>query len=458
MDAYLVWSKYQSFKTIKSPPMIIKTLLLSASLLICSSCFASEPLTQQIDQDYPYLDELYKHLHQHPEISFKEKQTAQRIAKELSQLGFDVTSNFGGHGVVGIFKNGVGPTVMIRTDLDALPIREQTGLAYASTKTMIGRDGKQTHTMHACGHDIHMTVFTGTARRLIEAKQNWSGTLVMIGQPAEERSGGAKAMLAEGLFEKFPRPDYNLAIHVSADIPAGKIGTVKGFAMANVDSVDIVVKGQGGHGAYPQNTKDPIVLASQIVQSLQTIVSRETSPLEPAVVTVGSIHGGSQHNIISNQVKMQLTLRSYSDVVRKNTLNSIRRMTKHLGLAAGLLDEHLPVVTVLDESTPAAYNEPILTGRVTSLFESLLGKENIIALKPEMVGEDFGRYGQVEPKIPSLMFRLGTVNQNTFQQAMQSGTRLPTLHSANFAPDPEPTIKTGVLAMSEAALLLLKKK
>lgn len=445
------------FKTIRTRLMIIRTLAFSAALFFCTSSLATQLLNKQIDQDYPYLESLYKHLHQHPEISFQEKLTAKRIAEELRQLDFEVTTNFGGHGVVGVFKNGAGPTLMIRTDLDALPIQEQTGLAYASKKTMKGRDGKQTYTMHACGHDIHMTVFTGTARRLIEAKQDWAGTLVMIGQPAEERSGGAKAMLAEGLFEKFPRPDYNLAIHVSADIPAGKVGTVKGFAMANVDSVDILVKGQGGHGAYPHNTKDPIVLASQIVQSLQTIVSRETSPLEPAVVTVGSIHGGSQHNIISNQVKMQLTLRSYSDAVRKNTLESIRRMTKHLGLAAGLPEAQLPEVTVLDESTPAAYNDPKLTSKLTNLFEKLLGSENIINLKPEMVGEDFGRYGQVAPKIPSLMYRLGTVNQERYQQSVDSATRLPTLHSANFAPDPEPTIKTGVLTMSEAALLLLKK-
>ncbi len=436
--------------------MIIKSFWLAIGLIISGSGFANT-LTQRIEQDYKYLEGLYKHLHQNPEVSFAEVQTAKRIADELHQLNFQVTRNFGGHGVVGVFKNGPGPTVMIRTDLDALPIQEQTGLDYASKKRMQGRDGKQTYTMHACGHDIHMTVFTGTARRLVDAKESWSGTLVMIGQPAEERSGGAKAMLAQGLFEKFPRPDFNLAIHVSADMPAGKIGTVEGFAMANVDSVDILVKGEGGHGAYPHNTKDPIVLASQIVQSLQTIVSRETSPLEPAVVTVGSIQGGSQHNIIPNQVKLQLTLRSYSDQVRKNTLNSIRRMTRHLGLAAGLREKQLPVVTVLDESTPAAYNHPKLTRRLTQLFTQLLGKENIVNLQPEMVGEDFGRYGQVEPKIPSLMFRLGTVDPEKYRKAKKTGASLPTLHSALFAPDPQPTIQTGVLAMTEAALLLLDK-
>ncbi|MGX5200392.1 amidohydrolase [Aliikangiella sp. IMCC44632] len=412
-------------------------------------------LNSQISQDYPYLESLYQDLHQNPEVSFQEVETAQKIAAELSQLGFKVTTGFGGHGVVAVFKNGEGPTVMLRTDLDGLPVKEQTGLVYASKKVMQGRDGKLTPTMHACGHDVHMTVFTGTARRLIANKDAWSGTLVLIGQPAEERSGGAKAMLAEGLFEKFPRPDFNLAIHVSADLPAGTIGAVKGFAMANVDSVDIIVKGQGGHGAYPQNTKDPIVLAAQIVQALQTIVSREIHPLEPAVVTVGSIHGGSQHNIISNQVKMQLTLRSYSKQVREHTISAIKRITKNLALAAGLPAELAPQVIVLDETTPAAYNDPELTTRLFNLFTAHFGSEQVVELKPEMVGEDFGRYGQVEPKIPSLMFRLGTVNHAQFDKAQRGELRLPTLHSADFAPDPKPTIHAGVEAMTLAIVNLL---
>ena len=428
-----------------------------AALLATSLSVNASSLNEEISKDYPYLDKLYKHLHQNPEISFQEKQTAKKIAGELKGLGFDVTTDFGGHGVVGVLKNGDGPTVMVRTDLDALPIQEQTGLSYASKKTQKDRDGKITHTMHACGHDIHMTTFIGTARRLKDNKDKWSGTLIMIGQPAEERSGGAKAMLKEGLFEKFPRPDYNLAIHVSADLKAGTVGVVKGYAMANVDSVDIVVRGQGGHGAYPQNTKDPIVLAAQIVQSLQTIVSREISPLEPAVVTVGSIHGGSQHNIISNEVKMQLTLRSYSNEVREHTLNAIKRMTSNLGRAAGLPDDLLPIVTVLDEYTPAAYNNPKLATKMMGVFEQTIGKQNVFELGPEMVGEDFGRYGQVEPKIPSLMFRLGTVESGKFEKAKDGKIRLPTLHSADFAPDPKPTIQTGVLTMSNAVMDLMKK-
>jgi hippurate hydrolase len=447
--------KYPSIKLVRSAVKIS----LSAVVLITSQwAVAGDSISSQVESDYVYLDTLYKDLHQTPEISFQEKNTAKKIAKELLGLGFSVTKDYGGHGVVGVLKNGIGPTVMVRTDLDALPIQEQTGLSYASKARQKDRDGKETFAMHACGHDIHMTVFTGTARRLVANKALWSGTLIMIGQPAEERSGGAKAMLKQGLFTEFPRPDYNLAIHVSADLEAGTIGAASGFAMANVDSVDIIVKGQSGHGAYPQNTKDPIVLSAQIIQSLQTIVSRELSPLEPAVVTVGSIHGGSQHNIISNQVKMQLTLRSYSTDVRNHTIEAIKRMTANLGRAAGLPEELLPQVIILDEHTPAAYNEPKLTAKMVGLFESLIGRKNVIELGPEMVGEDFGRYGQVEPKIPSLMYRLGTVNSKDFAKSKAGKLRLPTLHSADFAPDPKPTILTGVNTMTNAVLNIMKAK
>jgi hippurate hydrolase len=410
-----------------------------------------------IAEDYGYLEGLYRHLHQNPEISFQEVETAKRIGDELEQLGFDVTRNFGGHGVVGILRNGDGPTLMIRTDLDGLPIEEQTGLDFASEKVMDDRDGNPTQTMHACGHDVHMSVFVGTARQMVQRLDDWQGTLMMIGQPAEERSGGAKAMLAEGLFEKFPRPDFNLATHVSSSLEAGTVGAVSGFFMANVDSVDIVVKGQGGHGAYPNLSKDPVVLAAQIVMALQTIVSREVSPLEPAVVTVGSIHGGSQHNIIPNEVKLQLTLRSYNFEVRDKTIASIRRIVSNTALAAGMSEEQLPVVTVLDEHTPAAYNNPDLTARVLDVFRQTIGNEAVIDLQPEMVGEDFGRYGTVEPKIPSLMFRLGTVPKAQYDLAAEGKLNLPTLHSASYAPDAEPSIKTGVEAMSAAALTLLGK-
>ncbi len=439
-------------------PFFVSARIASGLILMVSmigSAAAPLPLESGVAADYHYLDTLYRELHQNPELSFEEANTAARIAAELDALGFDVTTGFGGHGVVAVLLNGAGPTVMIRADLDALPIEEQTGLEYASRTQAADRDGNPVSVMHACGHDVHMTVLVGTARRLVALRDTWRGTLVMIGQPAEERSGGAKAMLAEGLFEKFPRPDYNLALHVASDLEAGTLGAVSGYFMANVDSVDIDVPGIGGHGAYPDRGKDPIVLAAQIVQSLQTIVSREISPLEPAVVTVGSIHGGSQHNIIPSEVKLQLTLRSYSSEVREQTIAAINRMALNLARAAGMPEDRLPTVTVLDEHTPAAYNDPALTERVLAVLRERLGEEAVVAVAPEMVGEDFGRYGAVEPPIPSLMFRLGTVAGDRHQAYRDGQLTLPTLHSALFAPDPEPTITTGVTAMSAAALELL---
>lgn len=404
-----------------------------------------------------YLHALYEHLHANPELSFAEVQTSKRMAMELREAGFEVTEGVGGHGVVGVLTNGAGPTVLIRADTDALPIEEKTGKPYASKIIATGRDGQPTPVMHACGHDIHMSVFVGTARRMSTMKNTWRGTLVMIAQPAEERSGGAKAMLADGLFEKFPRPDYNLALHVASDMAAGDVGAVSGYFMANVDSVDIVVRGMGGHGAYPNRGKDPVVLAAELVMALQTIVSREISPLEPAVVTVGSIHGGKQHNIIPDEVKLQLTLRSYSPAVRERTIAAIRRLSEHMGRAHGLPDNLLPVVTVLDEYTPAAYNNPELTQRILGVFAKTLGEEHIVQVSKEMIGEDFGRYGKVEPAIPSLMFRLGTIAPDTLAQAQTNNVALPGLHSAQFVPDYEATIATGVTAMSSAALDLLDR-
>lgn len=427
------------------------TLLMGAVLF-----GAGGDLADQIEADYDRLGELYRALHANPELSFEEDDTAQRIAGELEDLGFKVTTGFGGHGVVAVLENGDGPTVMVRADLDALPIEEQTGLPYASEVVATGRDGQPTPVMHACGHDVHMTILIGTARRLAENRDRWNGTLIMIGQPAEERSGGAKAMLAEGLFTKFPRPDYNLALHVASDLPAGSVGAASGYFMANVDSVDILVKGRGGHGAYPDRSRDPVVLAAQIINALQTIVSREISPFAPAVVTVGSIHGGSQHNIIPNEVKLQLTLRSYSEDVRRQTIASIRRIAENLARAAGMPEDLMPEVIVLDEHTPAAYNDPELTRRILGVFADALGEEKVVDVSPEMVGEDFGRYGQVEPKIPSLMFRLGTVSAADYAAYRAGEINLPGLHSAKFAPEPEPTIRNGVHAMTAAVLEVME--
>ncbi len=414
-----------------------------------------QALDQQVQQDLSYLKSLYVHLHTHPELSFHEVETSKKIAAELRKLGFDVTEHVGGYGVVGVFKNGAGPTVMVRTDLDALPVEEQTGLPYASKVKTKDDQGNEVSVMHACGHDMHMTVFTGTARALIKLKDHWKGTLVMIGQPAEEKGGGARAMIADGLFERFPRPDYALALHVNSSMAAGTVGYREGYALANVDAVDIVIRGAGGHGAYPHTTKDPVVLAAETVMALQTIVSREIAPIEPAVVTVGSIHGGTKHNIIPDEVRLQLTLRSYSDKVREQTIAAIRRITRGLAIAAGVPEDRMPIVTVGDEYTPATYNDPDLTLRVAKVFKSVLGEQNVIHTEPVMGGEDFGRYGRVEPKIPICIFWLGAVAPEKVEEARKTGKSLPSLHSSLFAPVPEPTIRTGVKAMTSAVLDLL---
>ena len=441
----------------------MKRILVSLSF----ACFvflvpAAERLQQatrdRVAAEFPALLDLYKKLHAHPEISFQEAKTAKLLGDEMEKLGFTVTRNIGGHGVVAVFKNGAGPTVLIRTDLDALPVKEATGVPYASKQTTADETGKEVPTMHACGHDVHMTCWVGTARVLLALRKEWTGTLVFIGQPAEERGAGARKMLADGLFKKFPVPDYCLALHVAADQPAGTIGYTSGFAMANVDSVDVTVRGVGGHGSQPQSTKDPIVLSAQIILALQTIVSREVAPQEPAVITVGSIHGGTKHNIIPDEVQMQLTLRSYTDTVRQQLITAIRRVVRGQALAAGLPEDRLPIVTLRDEHTPATYNDPKLVGRVNEVFKKWFEEGALIERRPTMGGEDFGQFGRTEHKIPVYIFFLGAVTAEAVKSAQVAGRALPSLHSGLFAPTPEPTIKTGVTAMSAAALELLGKK
>ena len=438
------------------PPMKPLVLL----IILCASAAAApsqKAVRDRVDREIPSLLKLYQYLHANPEISFQEAKTGQRLGTELKTIGFEVTQNVGGHGVVCVLKNGKGPTVLVRTDTDALPVKEATGLAFASTRTTTDDLGKTVPTMHACGHDVHMACWTGTARVLAHFKNDWSGTLVFIGQPAEERGAGAKAMLADGLFKKFPVPDYCLALHVSSDQPAGTLGFTSGFAMANVDSVDITVRGVGGHGSQPQSAKDPIVLAAQIVLALQTIVSREIHPLEPAVVTVGSIHGGTKHNIIPDEVHLQLTLRSYSDDVRAKLIAAIRRIVKGQAIAAGLPEAKHPIVKVKDEFTPAAFNDPKLVTRINGVFKTWLGEGALIERKPTMGGEDFGRYGRTTHKIPIFMFRLGAVSPAAVKRAQALGQPLPSLHSAQFAPDTA-CLKTGVTAMTAAVLELVGKK
>lgn len=441
--------------------MILRPALAFAALTAASLAADAglrESVASKLTADYPALEQLYKHFHAHPELSLLEEKTAARLAAEWRTAGFEVTEKIGGHGIVGVLKNGPGPTLLLRTDLDGLPVQEETGLAYASKTRAKDITGVEVATMHACGHDIHMTVLTGTARTLASLKARWSGTVVLVGQPAEERGVGARAMLAEGLYRRFPKPDFALAIHDSATLPHGTVGTIEGFAMANVDMVDITVRGVGGHGAYPHTTKDPIVLASRIVVALQTIVSRETRPVDPAVVTVGSIHGGTKHNIIPDEVKLQLTLRSYTDEVRARTLEAVRRICRGEAIAAGIPDDRMPVITVADEGTPATYNDPALTRRIRDAFGTWLGTDKLTTIEPEMGGEDFSQFGRTVEKVPICLFRIGTVAPEKIAESQRTGAPLPSLHSSKFAPVPEPTIKTGVTALTAAAFELLGKK
>ncbi len=433
------------------------TVAVAATLTISPFAYASD-LQDAVARDYPYLFSLYKHLHSHPELSFKEVETAKRIGDELELAGFEVTRAFGGEGLVAVMKNGEGPTLLIRSDLDALPVEEQTGVPYASTVRSVEQTGQDVFVMHACGHDVHMSVLVGTARRMEALRARWSGTLILIGQPAEERGAGARAMLGAGLFEKFPRPDFNLALHVSPTLATGKMGFVSGYGFANVDSVDILVKGIGGHGAYPHMTKDPVVLGAQIVLALQTLISREVSPLESGVVTVGAFNAGAKHNVISDGAHLQLTVRSYSDEVRDYLLSGIKRIAEGQARSFGMPDTHLPEVTIKDEYTPSLYNHPGLTSRMKRVIASEIGEENAVDESPVMGGEDFARYGRQAPRIPSLMMRLGSVSAEKIEAAREGGASLPSLHSSRYAPVPEPTIKTGVQSMTAAALDILGKK
>lgn len=396
--------------------------------------------------------DLYKHLHANPELSWHEYKTSDLLAGKMEELGFSVTKGFAKTGVVSIYKNGKGPVLMIRADMDGLPVQEKTGLKYASKVRSLYTDKSEVYVMHACGHDVHMAVAIGTAKELLRNKNKWSGTLMMIFQPAEERGQGSARMLEEGLFEKFPRPDYNLALHVGSTLPAGTVAYHKGYAMANVDMADITIFGVGGHGAYPHTAKDPIVLASKIVLALQTIVSREIDPLNPAVVTVGSIHGGFKHNIISDEVKLQLTLRSYTDEVREKIISKIKRIIRGEAISMGIPEDKMPTLKLRDEFTPALYNTPEFVEIVIKHIKNSIGENNVFETPPVMGGEDFGRFGRVEPKIPTFLFWIGGPSLLDWEKSEKGEISIPGNHSPLFAPDPEPTLKTGVSAMTAAAI------
>lgn len=414
------------------------------------------PFEPQLQSKLPKWIASYKELHQNPELSYHERRTAVKMFNHLEKLNFKVTEGIGGNGVVGVLRNGSGPTVMIRTDMDALPIVEETGLPYASTIITKDDTGAEVGVMHACGHDVHMSVWMGTTEMMSELKSSWSGTLVALAQPAEEKGAGAKAMLDDGLYERFPTPDYAVAMHVDSQSPAGTVGVVKGFALANVDSVNITIKGVGGHGAYPHSTRDPVILSAQIILALQTIVSREIDPTQPAVVTVGSIHGGTKHNIIPDAVHLQLTLRSYTDEVRNTVIDAIKRIVEGQARAAGIPDDLMPTVDMDDVYTPATYNDPLLTERIVKSLDKSIGSKNVLTLKPVMGGEDFGRYGRTKHKVPVCMLWLGAVDPELHHRFSAEGIKLPSLHSSKFAPLPEPSILTGVTAMTQILLDLLK--
>ena len=418
---------------------------------------AAELLRPIVGREYPSLEKLYRSVHQNPELSLHEERTAARLADELRAAGFEVTTAVGGHGVVAVMKNGPGKTLLVRADMDALPVKEETGAAYASKVTRTDAQGRAVPVMHACGHDVHVTTLVGTARAMAALKDRWAGTLVLIGQPAEEVGQGAAAMLKDGLFTRFPRPDYCLASHVDAELESGKIGWVSGHAMANVDSVDVVVRGAGGHGAQPHTTKDPVVIAAQTVLALQTIASREVRPREPVVVTVGSIHGGLKHNIIPDEVTLQLTIRTFKDETRQQVLAAVERIAKGTAAAAGVPKDREPLVKLGDEYTPALYNTPELLARVRSAFERALGAGNVVEREPSMGGEDFARYGRTDPKVPIFLFRVGSVPPEKMKASKAGGPPLPSLHSSKYLPDREPTIRTAVTAMTAAALDLLAK-
>ena len=410
----------------------------------------------RVDREFPSLFELYRHLHTNPEIAFQEVRTAQRMARELEASGFEVSREIGGHGVVGLLRNGEGPTLMLRTDLDGLPITEETGLEYASQVRIQDPDGQFIGLMHACGHDVHMTCFVGAARILSREKSRWKGTLLMVAQPAEERGAGAKAMLADGLFERFPVPDFAIALHNDAGMQAGRVGVCSGYALAGVDSVDLTVRGVSGHGGYPSTTKDPVVMAAQTVLSLQTIVSREIPAIDPAVVTVGSIHGGTKHSIIPDEVRLQLTVRYYTDETRDRIRDGIGRISEGIARAAGVPPDRMPLMSILD-STPPTYNNPALARRASQAMAQVLGKDNVLDLRPVMGGEDFGLYGRTPQKVPLCLFWLGAVAPEKMEASRKPGASpLPSLHSSRYAPDPEPTLKTGVKALTAIAIELLQ--
>jgi hippurate hydrolase len=434
----------------------------SVLVLIAATIFAppasAATLNEAIRADLPLLMNVYRDMHANPELSMQEVRTPAKMAPEMRKLGFEVTEHVGRTGLIAVLRNGPGPVLMLRADMDALPVKEQTGLPFASK--VIGKlpDGSPTPVMHACGHDTHIASWLGTARRLAAMKDQWAGTLVMNLQSGEETGEGARAMLGDGLYTRFPKPNYVLAFHDSAILPAGMIGLTPGYTTASVDNVDITVRGVGGHGASPQSTKDPIVIGSRIVMALQTLVSREKNPLDPAVLTVGSFQGGNKHNVIPDEAKLQITVRTYKPEVRKLLLDGIARIARGEAIAAGVPDDRMPLVTIREEQhTPATLNSEKFANRTLDLFSRHFGADRTTILQPFMVGEDVGRYWLNDPSVEGTLFWIGGVPQEKWDAAGGDTTKLPSLHSPFWAPDAEVVISTATEAMTVAALDVLKK-
>jgi hippurate hydrolase len=441
------------------PPLLAATLILAAS-----AAHAQQP-SASIDQQLPGLIDTYKTLHQHPELSHHEEWTAAYLATALRKLGFTVTEHIGKYpdgtpadGIMAVLTNGPGPRLLLRTELDALPVTEKTGLPYASTVTTKNDAGQQVGVMHACGHDLHITTILGTAQQLVAQKSKWHGTLMIVGQPAEELGDGARAMLADHVYDRFGRPNFVIAEHDVSDIAAGQVGVVSGPFKSSATSLDVVMRGIGGHGAKPEQTKDPVIMAGEFLVMLQTIVSRQNSPQQPAVITVGHIVGGTKRNIIPDEVLMELTMRSFDDAQRDAMIADVQRIAKGIAIAGNVPEDRMPIVTVSkSEYTPVTFNDPALADKFRAVAKAALGPQNLVETKPSMASEDFGEWALPDHSVPIFCFWLGASDPAKVAESERTGIPLPATHSPNFAPIPEPSLRAGITAMTAMSLALLNK-
>ena len=429
-----------------------KWVIAAGCLLLSTSAFASS-LSDAIEADYAYLDSLFKHLHENPELSMQEFKTSDRLADELSSLGYEITRNINTTGLAGVLRNGDGPTVMIRADMDGLPVLEKSDLSYASSATQVNLEGMEMPVMHACGHDMHVTSLVGVARRMAELKGQWQGTLILLGQPAEEALGGAKGMVADDLYERVGHPDYALALHVMSKYPAGKIAFSDGLMYSSADTVQVTVRGVATHGASPHLGRDPILIGSQIVVALQGIVTREISPLEPALITVGAFRGGTAPNVISDHARLDITVRANTEKTRYQLLDSIERVIMQTARAGGVPENLLPIVDIKDDGAPTTTNDAALSQRVRQAMLAGMGANAMTPwYQSDMGAEDFPELVNVDPPIPSVYFEVGGTPADIVEAGKWTGH-----HSPLFKIDPEPSIKKGVEAMTLGALELLAK-